>query len=146
MSEAIFQADDFLAEFPEFSDSTVFPTQTVAIAGRSAMRFITAPEDGFPLVGSDRGYALFLLTAHILTLSKNATDAIASGSTPSGGLVVKSIVGSVSVEMQKPNTYTQTEWEYWLNQTTYGQQLQAYLSVAAPCGLFGIGLGVRAFR
>ena len=146
MSEAIFQTDDFLAEFPEFGDATVFPLQTVTIAGRSAMRFITHSVDGFPLVGSDRVYALFLLTAHILTLAKNASDSIAAGATPSGGLVVKSTVGSVTVEMQKPNTYTQTEWEYWLNQTTYGQQLQAYLSVAAPAGMFGIGLGVRVFR
>jgi hypothetical protein len=132
----IFPIPKFLSEFPEFN-TDFFTKSMVARCGKFAMKYITQGIMGYPLSDpDDREYALFLMAAHILTLRKQAADDMAGGSTPSGGRIRKAVVGAVTVETDSPNSYTTDDYAYWLSQTTYGQELLAYLNNAAPAGIY----------
>ena len=96
---------------------------------------------------SDRWYALFLMTAHILKLKLDAQNSdgqspsgggssVSSGGDSSVGRIRKAIIGSVSVETDSPNGYTATDWSYWLNQTQYGTEFLAYMEAATPLGVY----------
>ena len=100
---------------------------------------IQSDEDG------DRVYALFLMTAHLIQLSlnnasQNAEQPGAGGSSESGGGAVgrvkKTTIGSVTVETDSPNTYTSTDWTYWLQQTPYGSEFLAFMEAVAPLGVY----------
>lgn len=133
----IFPIEVFLAEFPEFNNATTYTQAMIARCGKAASKYITQWECGFPLSDpDDRMYALFLMAAHILSLRKAAQDEVAGGNTPAGGRVRKATVGAVTIETDSPNSYTSDDYIYWLSQTTYGQELLAYLNNAAPCGVF----------
>lgn len=134
----VFPKDDFFAEFPEFKGLPDFFTEAmVARIGNEAHRFITDWEPGFPLADpEDRRYALFLMTAHMLALRKQAADNLADGTLPAGGRVRKATVGAVTVETDTPSNPNADDYTYWLNQTTYGQELLAFLSNAAPAGIY----------
>lgn len=136
LNKFVFPSDDFISEFPEFG-KTPFTRAQVSRVGVQAHRYITEWRIGFPLPNpEDRLYALFLMTAHILILRKNAADEIANGDTPSGGRVKKATVGAVSVETESPNQYKSDNYDYWLSQTTYGQELLAYLENSCPAGIY----------
>lgn len=131
----VFPKDDFLAEFPEFG--TGFTEAQVVRCGKAASKYITEWRNGFPLKEpDDRLYAMFLMAAHLLAMRKNAADEMANGNLPAGGRVRKATVGAVSVETDSPNSYTSDDYNYWLSQTTYGQELLAYLANAAPAGIY----------
>lgn len=133
----LFPLDNFLAEFPEFGNNTSFTNTQIARVGSQAQKYITEGRCGFPLIRpDDREYALFLMTAHILALRKNASDELASGNIPAGGRVRKATVGAVTVETESPNQYTLDNLTYWLSQTAYGQELLSYLDMSAPAGLY----------
>ena len=133
----VFPIQDFLAEFPEFSVANGFTEAQVARCGKMASRYITEWRNGFPLPErDDRIYAMFLMSAHLLTMRKNAADDLANGNTPTGGRVRKATVGAVTVETDSPNSYTLDDYNYWLSQTVYGQELLAYLANSAPAGIF----------
>lgn len=133
----VFPIEDFNAQFPVFSaENSGFTQADIQLAGTSAMFHIGPSAPGMPMQGNTRVYALFLMTAHILTLHKNAADAIDSGVVPVGGRPYKTDVGSVSVENTKPNSLTLDDFTYWLDQTVYGQELMALLEVQAPLGIY----------
>lgn len=132
-----FPVEEFLSEFPAFSEANGFTTTQIVRVGRQAHRYITEWRDGFPLPDpEDRCYALFLMTAHILLLRKNADDDIASGNLPSGGRVKKAIVGAVTVETDSLSSTDTDDYDYWLSQTVYGQELLTYLANSAPAGIY----------
>lgn len=132
----VFPLENFLAEFPEF-DTDAFTRTQLSRIGFQAHRYITEWLPDFPLKDpDDRLYAVYLMAAHILILRKNASDDIGNGTVPSGGRVRKAVIGSVSVETESPNTYTSDAYSYWLSQTVYGQELQAYLDNACPAGIY----------
>lgn len=130
----VFPKDDFLANFPEFSPPT-FSETMIVMCGNASHKYITDWKCNFPLPElEDRLYAQFLMTAHLLALRKNAADQIADGAMPAGGRVRKAVVGAVTVETDIPKT--SGDFNYWLSQTAYGQELLAYLENAAPAGIF----------
>lgn len=98
------------------------------------MMHITPSAVDMPLVGVYREYALFLMAAHLLTLDSQ-DDAGDPGSSMAG-TPFKAMVGSVSVENTKPNSFTVDDWNYWLNQTKYGRELLAYLDTHSTPGIF----------
>ena len=133
----VFPKDNFLAEFPEFSDETKFTETQIVRCGKAASKYITEWRNGFPLKEPDeRLYALFLMTAHILLMRKNAADDIGGGNLPAGGRVRKATVGAVTVETDSPSGASTDDYNYWLSQTVYGQELLAYLANAAPAGIY----------
>ena len=86
------------------------------------------------MVGPYREYALFLMTAHLITL--DAQDDTDDPGSSLAGTPFKATVGSVSVENTKPNSFTVDDWNYWLNQTKYGRELLAYLDTQCAPGIF----------
>ena len=129
-----FPLETFLARFPEFDDSEKYPIAKIQNYGDRAMMHITQSVPGMPMVGHYREYALFLMTAHLITLDAQ-DDANDPGSALSG-TPFKATVGSVSIEATKPNSFTSDDWNYWLNQTKYGRELLAYLDTQCAPGIF----------
>lgn len=133
----VFPLAKFLSEFPQFADADNFSETTVARCGNAAMHYITEWRCGFPLEDpNDREYALFLMTAHILSLRKSIDEDMAGGQTPAGGRVKKATVGAVIVETDAPNSYNSDDYTFWLSQTAFGQELLAYLANSAPAGIY----------
>lgn len=128
-----FPLDDFLARFPEFGNETEYARSVVQSAGQRAMMHITPSSFGMPLCGPYRDYALFLMTGHLLTLDKEDSDDGNDGGPT--GTPFKATIGSVTVETTKPNTFTNDDWNYWLNLTKYGRELLALLDTHA-LGIF----------
>ena len=160
-----FDYESFVALFPEFGDTSTFPQALVEIAGKNARLYVT--DQSCPqLDGPDRAYAQSLMTAHLVVLAiKRSANPLGqptpgggSGSSATGGtaatssigvgagvgVITSASVGGVSVSMQLPQSAT--AWEYWLNQTPYGQELLAYLSAHVPAGIYGYGSDIRVLR
>lgn len=75
-----------------------------------------------------RTLALNLMTAHLVYLF----GVIMGGNTP--GVTTAATIDKVSVTMQPPPAPNQ--WQYWLNQSPYGQQLLALLQVTSVGGFY----------
>lgn len=128
-----FPLDTFLARFPEFDDSEKYPVANIQNCGDRAMMYITPSVPGMPMVGPHREYALFLATAHMITLGEQSED---DSGISLGGMPYKATVGSVTVETTKQNTFTLDDWALWFGKTRYGQELLAYLDTQCPLGIF----------
>lgn len=72
--------------------------------------------------------ALNLMTAHLVYLSA----LIAAGTAP--GVLTGATIDKVNVTLQPPPASNQ--WQYWLNQSPYGQQLLSLLQVASVGGFY----------
>jgi len=135
----VFPLDTFFVYFEEFDNPSAYSRASVQSCGLRAMHYIKNGICGMPLPneGGDRDYALFLLTAHILTLKKQSADALATGGDGNViGRVKKAIVGSVTVDTDSPNGYLSNDISYWLSQTQYGIELLAYLEMSVPIGTY----------
>lgn len=109
----------FIAQFPEFETS-----ENIEIFISRALNYFSP----FMEICCEKyQYIVFLLTAHFLTLQGN----IKNGDT-SGGLQTGASIDKVSVSVAPPPF--SDGFEYYLNQTTYGQQLLALLNllIATP--------------
>lgn len=147
-------ADMFLAFFPEFSTENGYSIKMIEAMGKRVRFFVTYQQCD-NLDGEDRNYARSLLMAHMLVLYKKQQDSMngsgnggsgASGGTSVGqmggsGILQSASVGGVSVSMQIPQS--QSAWEFWLNQTPYGIEYQAYMSSHVPVGLYCEGDDLR---
>lgn len=132
-----FPLENFLAKYPEFSNPTVYPTALVERSCDSALLHITPSLPGLPMKGKYRIHALYLMAAHIIILAKKDYDLVSGGEgTATPGTEFKATIGTVTVERTKPNSFTVDDWSYWLNQTSYGRELLAYLDTRAPTGVF----------
>lgn len=129
-----FPLESFLARFPEFDNSEKYPIANLQNYGDRAMMHITHSVPGMPMVGHYREYALFLMTAHLITL--DAQDDTDDPGSSLAGTPFKATVGSVSIEATKPNSFNSDDWNYWLNQTKYGRELLAYLDTQCAPGIF----------
>lgn len=109
----------FITQFPEFQNAT----NIVEMINRAKVYFSPCMEvccDKYQLI-------IFLMAAHLLALQNN----IANGDT-AGGLQTGASIDKVSVTVAPPPF--SNGFEYYLNQTTYGQQLLALLNllIASP--------------
>ena len=73
-------------------------------------------------------WALNLMTAHLVQIANN----IATGQT--NGVTTNATVDKVSVSLLPPPV--KSRFDFWLNQTVYGQQLLALLDVASVGGAY----------
>ena len=105
----------FIAQFPEFTGNENIDR----MIGR-ATNYIDI-HCGC-MCNKKKQYAIFLLTAHLLTLYSNIT----SGET-TGGVQTGASIDKVSVSYAPP-PYT-NGFEYYLNQTPYGQELLALINI-----------------
>ncbi len=119
---------DFRAEFPEFSDTAVYPDAQITFWASVAERMVLLDIwcDMY-----DVGVKLYV--AHEITLAAQNKKAATAGGPPGliGGVPQSKTVGSVSVSYDSQNTSEKNAG--WWNLTNYGKQFYHLVS------LFGAG-------
>lgn len=130
MAQVQYNETLFRATFPAFASTTVYPNTVIEMYWNLATNFISKwPQCGGGMRFKDQQpYAINLMAAHLLQLGTQAAAGQA------GGVVTASTVGSVSVTLKEPPATNQ--WQFWLNQTPYGQQLLALLELIAVGGFY----------
>jgi hypothetical protein len=133
-----FDVAQFRLDYPAFANTTTYPSDTLQLYFDTGTCYIDNNDYGY-LAGTCRYRALTLMTAHLATLA----DMIAAGNTPS--LLQSATIDKVNVSLVPPPIESQFQW--WLSLTVYGQQLYALLQVKSVGGFFIGGGCVRgAFR
>lgn len=131
MSTIVFNASTFRAMFPVFKDTTVYPDAVLQIYWDTATAYVSNQTGGcyvYALKLAQQTLALNLMAAHIAALN----SIIATGQSP--GIVTGATIDKVSVQMEPPPS--SNNWQFWLNQTPYGQQLLALLKMASVGGFY----------
>lgn len=107
----------FRTEFPEFSDTTLYPTSQITFWAGVAEKMVLQS-----IWNSMWETGVKLYVAHEITLARQNTKAAATGGTPgsSGGIANTKTVGSVTVGYDATTT-TEKDAGWW-NLTTYGKQ------------------------
>jgi len=126
-----FNSVNFRALFPAFANVTTYPDSLLQLIWNNATAYLsnnTACGWYSGMNCNQQTLALNYMTAHLLAIAGQ----IAAGDTP--GIVTGATIDKISVTIQPPPETTQ--WQWWLNQTPYGQQLLALLQVAAAGGRF----------
>jgi hypothetical protein len=128
----------FRISYPAFANVTDYPNVTLQMYFDTATCFIANKNYGY-LAGDCRYLALTLMTAHLAAIA----TAVNSGDMT--GIVQSATIDKVTLTLVPPPTKNQLQW--WLNLTTYGQQLYTLLQIKAVGGFFIGGGCVRgAFR
>lgn len=135
MTTITFDIAEFRERFPEFEDDTKYPDAVLQKYWDMATCYIS-DEDYGCLSGTCRNLAIELMTAHLT----NIGEGTAIGEAPV--FVNSSTVDKVSVSVTPPPQKDQYEW--WLNLTSYGQQLLALLKTKAVGGCYIGGSPERA--
>lgn len=130
----------FRALFPEFADVVEYPDAALQTRWDAEAVAYVSDEDCGDLAGTKRAYAIQIMLAHLLRLSKLAAAA-GAGATPAG-VVTSATIDKVSVTLAPPPA--RDARGYWLAQTPYGQQLSAYLTAQAVGGFYVGGRAERA--
>lgn len=151
--------EKFKAWFPEFADDDKWPRALVEGSAKRARFYIPIWSQCDYLDGEDREYARGLLTAHIMITAKQNQAAmnqpglgtgvpgaggIAGGSMttlPGTGIVTSATIGSVSYSKTLPQS--KDAYEFWLNQTPYGIELQGFLANHIAVGVMAQGDDIR---
>lgn len=136
MATILYNDTNFRAMFPAFANTTTYPQATIQQYWNLATSYITdctrtGYYEGFACVNgtpAQQTNALNLMTAHFLYLN---TLIVAGQPT---GVLTGATIDKVSVQLQAPPESNQ--WQWWLNQSPYGQQLLALLQIAAAGGRF----------
>jgi hypothetical protein len=131
MATVYFDAEVFRGMFPAYANCGLYPAASIQVQWDLATNYITdntmiACYEG--MKGSQQVAALNLMTAHLMYLN----GLVAAGQP--AGLVQSATIDKVSVQLTPPPQSSQ--WQWWLNQTPYGQQLLALLQVASAGGRF----------
>ena len=124
MSDITLVLSDFRQQFPLFETT---PDEDISVYFGMASDYIGVANYGV-LKNNSRSLALYLLTAHLLTLS----NAMIAGDL--SGTITNASEGSVSVALLQPTVTS--DFKFWLNQSAYGQQLLALLSAKAAFGFY----------
>lgn len=149
--------EKFRALFFEFKDPAKWPDDMINACCKRAMYYVPLRTQCDLLDGPDREYARGLLTAHVMILSKqnqasfdnknlspSGSGGVAGGSMmtlPGTGVVTSASIGSVNYSKTLPQS--QNTYEFWLNQTPYGIEYQAFLSNHVPVGIYSQGDDIR---
>lgn len=121
----------FRALFPLYKDINAFPDPALQIYWNTATAYISNQTCGWnvnALKPAQQVLALNLMTAHLLFLGQQ----INAGQTT--GLVQGATIDKVTVTLTPPPEVNQ--WQWWLNQSPYGQQLLAILQIGSVGGFF----------
>ena len=130
-SQAInYNDQNFRTLFSNYASPTVFPLILIQAYWDTASVYINPNYyniiGGFTL--AQQTQCLNLMTAHLLFLF----NLINTNQTP--GIVTQATIDKISVTLQPPPEVNQ--WQFWLNQTPYGQQLLSLLQVVSAGGVY----------
>lgn len=131
-TEVTVSIEDFLSQFPEFAE-----TENMNIYLTRAQNYISIYNYGV-LTDNKRVFAIYLLTAHLLTIQA----AILSGDT-SGLIQASASIDKISVSNVPPPT---DEGSYWYFLTPYGQQLLELFEFNCPIPMYFGGSYVRVLQ
>ena len=123
-----FDVTAFRTSFPVFADSTQFPNAQLQMYWDQATAYMSDVANYGWLQTTSRQLGLNLLTAHLTALSV----IILSGQVPN--LMQTATIDKVSVGLTPPPIPNQ--WQWWLNQTGYGQQLLSLLQANSVGGFY----------
>ena len=121
----------FRTLFPALAPSTDYASTIPQTYWNVATAYISNRNGGCYAGGmtlAQQTLALNLMTAHLVYL----TNLIAAGNSP--GVTTAATIDKISVTLEPPPAPNQ--WQYWLNQSPYGQQLLALLQVASVGGFY----------
>ncbi len=124
----------FRALFPAFASTVTYPMATLSLYWGVATSYISQYAQ-CDVTLAQQTLALNQMTAHITQLNTMAAT------NQQAGIVTGAGVGAVNVTLQPPPEVNQ--WEWWLNQTPYGQMLLALFQVITVGGFY-IADGVPA--
>ena len=161
--DAAVDTDTFLAIFPEFGGNELFDRKLIESSAKRAWFYCCRFSQCDQLDGDDRLYAQCLMTAHLIVLltrqravveNKDSTisglpngvrmvgmKTAATGQMGTTGIVTSASIGGESVSLTLPQS--QNAWEFWLKQTMYGIEYQAFMSSHVPIGVYSEGDDLR---
>jgi hypothetical protein len=128
MASVTLNITQFRTRFPAYANETTYPDATIQATWDTAVIYIGNVTDDC-LSEDQLELALEQMTAHLLFIQ----DKLSSGATQTG-TVTSSSIDKVSVTIAAPKN--DDEWEYWLNQSPYGQQLLALLNTICVGGFY----------
>lgn len=131
MTTIVFNATDFRAMYPAYSNQTVFTDSILQLYWDTATAYVSDQTGGCYVYGFKLGQqtlALNLMTAHLAYINALTSTGQA------GGVMTGATIDKISVTLQPPPS--SNNWQFWLNQSPYGQQLLALLSNAAVGGFY----------
>lgn len=114
----------FRVNFPEFTDTTAYPSSTITFWSTLAEKMLLVD-----VWGTVWTTGVQLYVAHEIVLSTQNAKASAVGGSPgqAGGIANAKTVGSASISY---DATTQSEKDAgWWNRTTYGQQLWRLIQI-----------------
>lgn len=127
MATVVLDITLFRTRFTAFSDDTKYPDATIQATWDTAIIYVSdVANDCFEEKKLE--LALQQMTAHLLFLQ----DSISSGGV--SGTVLSSTIDKVSVTLAAPKN--SDDFEFWLNQSPYGQQLLALLNTICTGGFY----------
>jgi len=133
----------FRSQFPSFTVAAGFTDAIIEAQWDIATCYINNQE-ACSILGGCLAFAINAMTAHLLQLGVNSGIQAPGGNAT--GNVTSATIDKVSVNIEAPPTIT-SQFHYWLNKTSYGQQLLALLKVKSIGGLYVGGLPEKsAFR
>lgn len=107
----------FRLQFPQYEDPTAYPDALLDMYYDEVVCFVSC--DGYNLRGPCRMMLMYLFVAHMMTLNAQAQRG------KQGGFITSSTIDKVSVQKQAPPSANQFQW--WLNQSPWGQQAATLL-------------------
>jgi hypothetical protein len=135
---------NFRALFTVFENETTYPPEQIQMFWTVATDYISTNDSCFNILnGASLQLAIDSMCAHIMTLFLRDQSNVNNGEDPGQPNLIETAasVGSVSVSSMPPPATD--SWRYWLNQTSYGQQLLALLSAKSVGGIYVGGLAER---
>jgi|SRR5690606_29752653 len=141
MSETIltFDYELFQKQFPDYSNPIMYPEVLLQNYWDVSIYYITPVGNFGALQGGMRQYAINLMIAHLIYLNL----LIGTGNPNTGsqvpGLMQNATIDKVTVGLTPPPVPNQFQW--WLNQTPWGQQLLALLQMNSVGGFYIGGQG-----
>lgn len=112
--------------FPVFASDTKYPDALINMFYGVACEYVPPYDVWCGLNGDTLTFALNCLTAHLLQMWKlQSTNQI-------GKVVTGATIDKVTVSLLAPPV--KDGWDFWLNQSPYGQQLLALLSLKSVGG------------
>ena len=129
MAIITFNPTQFRALFPLYANTVTYPNMVLQLYWDTATAYISNKTGGcycLSLTVGQQTLALNLMTAHLAYLNTQINAGNATG------VVQGATIDKVSVQIvPPPNT---NNWQYWLNQSPFGQQLLALLQAAGVGG------------
>lgn len=128
MNPIQYNGTTFRALFPAFANTGTYPDAVLSLYWGVSTSYISQYPQFCDVTLAQQTLMLNQMTAHITQLNTMAAT------NQQAGVVTGAGVGAVNVTLQPPPEVNQ--WQWWLNQTPYGQMLLALLQVLTVGGFY----------